>query len=116
MVVAIHVALSLGLALILTPLMSSALGSLPWPLYPHGSAILSTLQQVAAAAGTALFITVMTVGVTSASADGATAVTAQSAGIHLAFFCGVFLALLSAVCSLFVKRPTEPMESAVVTH
>lgn len=42
-----------------TPLMTDALSALPGRLYSHGSAILMTLQQVAGAAGTALFITVM---------------------------------------------------------
>ena len=74
-VVAWHVVLNTGLALMFSPLMTNALGSLPRRLYPHGSAIVATMQQVAGAAGTALFITVMT----TAQVAGAQAGTAASA-------------------------------------
>ena len=59
-IVALHVVLVIGLSLMFTPLMTDALGQLPGDLDSHGSAIMATLQQVAGAAGTALFITVMT--------------------------------------------------------
>ena len=54
-----HMSLSLGLALLFTPLFASGLGALKPHLYSHGSAIVTTLQQVAGAAGTALFIALM---------------------------------------------------------
>jgi DHA2 family lincomycin resistance protein-like MFS transporter len=60
-IIAFHVVLVLGISLMLTPLMTDALGRLPGHLDSHGSAIMATLQQVAGAAGTALFITVMAV-------------------------------------------------------
>jgi DHA2 family lincomycin resistance protein-like MFS transporter len=63
-IIAFHVVLVLGISLMLTPLMTDALGQLPRHLDSHGSAIMATLQQVAGAAGTALFITVMTVAST----------------------------------------------------
>ena len=68
-VLAAYVLLSIGLAFALTPLFTSALGSLPPSLYADGSAVVGTTQQLAGAAGTALFITVMTV----AAGDGGTA-------------------------------------------
>ena len=60
LMLACHVTLSAGLALMFTPLFTSALGSLPMHLYSHGSAMVGTVQQVAGAAGTALFVTVLT--------------------------------------------------------
>src|SRR5690606_2822190 len=54
-----HVTMSLGLAFVFTPLMTTAMGSLPRRLYPHGSAIVGTVQQVAGAAGAALMVAVM---------------------------------------------------------
>ena len=51
--------LSVGLALLFTPLFTAGLGSLPPQLYSHGSAIVGTVQQVAGAAGTALFVALM---------------------------------------------------------
>src|SRR5699024_10208295 len=61
-VVAIHVLLMAGLGLMMTPLMTESLGVLPDHLYSHGSAILTTLQQVAGAFGTAMFVTVAAIG------------------------------------------------------
>ena len=58
-VIAWHVTLNAGLALMFSPLMTNALGALPRRLYPHGSAIVSTIQQVAGAAGTALFLSLI---------------------------------------------------------
>src|SRR5690606_21056083 len=48
-----------GLSAMFTPLFSASLGSLPMRLYSHGSAIVGTAQQVAGAAGTALFVALM---------------------------------------------------------
>nr|WP_226351698.1 MFS transporter [Pseudonocardia sp. ICBG601] len=78
-VVAFHLVLMGGLALMMTPLMTEALGSLPDELYSHGSAILSTLQQVAGALGTALFVTVAALGSAAAGASP------DASGLHAAF-------------------------------
>ena len=56
----IHLVLSTGLAFLFTPAFTTALNPLTPKLYSHGSAILSTLQQVAGAAGVALLVTIMT--------------------------------------------------------
>jgi MFS transporter, DHA2 family, lincomycin resistance protein len=75
--VAMNVVLVLGVSFMVTPLMTDALGRLPGDLDSHGSAILTTLQQVAGAAGTALFVTVMALASagagTGADVDGARA-------------------------------------------
>ena len=54
-----HVIMSLGLAFVFTPLMTTAMGSLPRARYGHGSAIVGTVQQVAGAAGAALLVSIM---------------------------------------------------------
>ncbi|QCW51731.1 multidrug efflux MFS transporter [Nocardioides dongxiaopingii] len=108
-VIALHVVMSIGLALMFTPLMTSALGSLPQQLYSHGSAIVSTLQQVAGAAGTALFITVMTRRTTSATADGTPLVDATAEGIHAALMYGGVISAAAVGVALLVRRPV-PVE------
>jgi len=105
MVVLIHSLLMGGLASVMTPLMTSSLGSLPDELYSHGSAIFSTIQQLAGAAGTALFVTVMTYTATDRLADGATEVDAAQAGIHTAFLYGGIVSLLALAVSFFIGRP-----------
>ncbi|KAB8167154.1 DHA2 family efflux MFS transporter permease subunit [Streptomyces sp. 3MP-14] len=106
--IAVHMVLSAGLGLLMTPLMTSSLGSLPADLYSHGSAILNTLQQLAGAAGTALFITVMTRSATSAVEGGTEPIAAQASGIHDAFLCGAVLALVAAGLSFLIRRPQAP--------
>jgi DHA2 family lincomycin resistance protein-like MFS transporter len=108
-VIGVHCVLSLGLAFMFTPLMTSALGSLPRELYPHGSAIVSTVQQLAGAAGTAVFITLMTVQAAAASAEGVGIVDATASGIHSAFFVAACLSIAVVVLAAFVRTP-EPAE------
>jgi DHA2 family lincomycin resistance protein-like MFS transporter len=99
-VVALHVALVIGLSLMFTPLMTDALGQLPGELDSHGSAIMATLQQVAGAAGTALFITVMTVFATDRT------VAADVTGTQASFVCAAVIATLALPLALLVGRRT----------
>lgn len=104
LLIAAHIVMSSGLALLITPLMTSALGSLPQQLYSHGSALLNTLQQVAGAAGSALFITLMTLGAAGAASGGATATSAQAHGIHVAFMVAAGISVAAVICSFFVPK------------
>ena len=116
LVITIHVALNIGLGFMLTPLLTSALGSLPKRLYSHGSAIVNTLQQVAGAAGTALFITLMTTGTATAVTGGIPALQAQVAGVHSAFLWGAFLSLVPVALSFFVQRPANALPEGAAVH
>lgn len=102
---ACHITLSVGLALVFTPLFSASLGSLPRRLYSHGSATVSTMQQVAAAAGTALFVSTMTaVALTQADA-GAGQIAAEASGIRAAFMVGAILAMVGIGLATLIRRP-----------
>lgn len=116
-VITVHVTLNLGLGCVFTPLLTSALGSLPHALYSHGSATVGTLQQVAGAAGTALFVTLMSVGAASALQNGVDAVQATAAGVHTAFVVGAIVASAAVILAFFVRKPSEiaPGE-AVLAH
>jgi DHA2 family lincomycin resistance protein-like MFS transporter len=105
-VIAMHVVLVIGLSLMLTPLVTDALGQLPKDLDSHGSAIVSTLQQVAGAAGTALFITVMTLA--SSSAAGGTDVV----GARAAFLCAALIATATLPVTFLVGRRGPKTETA----
>lgn len=106
-VVLANILLGLGLAFLFTPLFSSGLGSLPPHLYSHGSALVSTLQQVAGAAGTAIFVALLAVGMASAGETDITVATPAQivSGVHLAFLVGAFVSLANIVVALFVTRP-----------
>ncbi|MBT0769099.1 multidrug efflux MFS transporter [Kineosporia sp. J2-2] len=104
-VIAAHVLLSIGLALMFTPLLTSALGSLPHALYSHGSAIVGTVQQVAGAAGTALFVTVMTRTTAQSLEDGVEPLTGVADGVHAALLWGGIISAAAVVLAFFVGRP-----------
>lgn len=103
--IALHVTLSVGLALLFTPVFTSSLGPLPPALYSHGSAILSTLQQVAGAAGTALLVTLYAARSAALGAQGTAPVLAQQGGIQLAFTVSAYIAALAIPLALGLKRP-----------
>lgn len=100
-----HVVLSVGLAMTFTPLFSASLGSLKPELYSHGSAAIGSIQQVAGAAGTALFVALMARGTAERVAQGLSEPAAMAGGIRVAFFCGALFSLLAVAGAFFVKRP-----------
>ena len=104
-ILAAHVLLCIGLALMFTPLFTASLSSLPMQLYSHGSAILGSVQQVAGAAGVALFIALMTIQSGALLAAGSEPIPAISGGIHAGFLCGAIISLLAVVAAFFVKKP-----------
>ncbi|GAA1626844.1 DHA2 family efflux MFS transporter permease subunit [Georgenia ruanii] len=106
-VLAAHLGLCLGLALLFTPLFTTALGSVRPALYSHGSAILGTAQQLAGAAGIALFVVVMSTRAAALAGTTASDAAALAGGVRAAFLCGAVLSLLVVVAACFVRRP-EP--------
>lgn len=118
-VLACHVVMSLGLAFLFTPLFTTGLGSLERRLYSHGSALVSTLQQVAGAAGTALYIALLAVGIFASGGTGvAEATPGQIAGgVHLAFMAGAVISLAVVVLAFFVRAPKDaPVGHGPVGH
>ncbi|MDQ0575978.1 DHA2 family efflux MFS transporter permease subunit [Agromyces albus] len=111
-----HVVLSAGLAFMFTPLFTSALGSVEPRLYSHGSAIVGTVQQVAGAAGTALFITVLAAVTATVATTGVSSEMAEVAGIRAAFLVGAILSITAVVGAFFVRKPADMMEGAPAAH
>ncbi|WP_129337669.1 MDR family MFS transporter [Cellulomonas endophytica] len=101
--VAAHVVLSAGLALVFTPLFTSSLGDLPAHRYSSGSAVISTAQQVAGAAGTALFVTVLGARSAGLAAAGGDEVTSLAGGVHSALLVGAAISLLAVPVALLVR-------------
>jgi DHA2 family lincomycin resistance protein-like MFS transporter len=114
MLVAIHVLLSAGLAFLFTPGFTTGLNPLPPHLYSHGSAILSTLQQVAGAAGTALLVAIMSGRAAALQATGTATAQATLGGIQLAFGVGTLISLSAVVLAAFMHdtKPSEPADGA----
>ena len=97
--VVLQTIMMVGLAMMFTPLMTDGLSALPDRLYSHGSAIMTTLQQVAGAAGTALFVTVMTKASVSGGAP-------DMPGVHAAFVVAAVIGSVAVVAAFFTaSRP-----------
>ncbi|HEY0607253.1 MAG TPA: MDR family MFS transporter [Herpetosiphonaceae bacterium] len=109
-----HITFNSGLALLFTPIFATGLNQLPRSLHAHGSAIFSTLQQVAGAVGTALLVTIMTTGTEAylhnveSPADPAVQQAALTSGLHTAFAVAGGIALLGLILALFLRRSSPP--------
>jgi len=108
---ACHVTLSVGLAFVFTPLFTASLSSLPHRLYSHGSATVSTIQQVAAAAGTALFVSTMVAVATKHANAGESALVAQAAGIKVAFLVGACITTVGIPLAAILRKGEQVDEA-----
>ncbi|MBB1245343.1 multidrug efflux MFS transporter [Streptomyces durbertensis] len=114
LVLALHTLLMVSLAATFTPCFTLGMGGLPPHLYSHGSSMLGTLQQVSAALGTALVVTVMSARGSSLVAGGADAVSAQVSGMKLAFVVAALLSLVAVAVAVRLpnRAPApEPQDS-----
>ncbi|WP_375430943.1 DHA2 family efflux MFS transporter permease subunit [uncultured Friedmanniella sp.] len=111
LLVAYHLVLSLGLACLFTPAFTTALNPLPPSLYSHGSAILSTLQQVAGAAGTALLVGIYAGRAATLAGSGTPALLASGEGLQRAFAVAAVVGVGAVICALFLTS-TAPESGA----
>ncbi|WP_330185053.1 multidrug efflux MFS transporter [Nocardia sp. NBC_01503] len=109
----LHILLMASLAAAFTPVFTLGLGALPMHLYSHGSSMLGTLQQVAAAFGTALVVTVMSSRATSLLDSGTPALDAHLGGMRLAFAVSAALSLLVIVMAVLLPNRAPAMDHTV---
>jgi DHA2 family lincomycin resistance protein-like MFS transporter len=102
-----HIAMSLGFAFLFGPLFTASLSSVPPQLYSYGSALLGSIQQLAGAAGVALFVALMSSRAASLNVENVVPVPpeALTEGIKLAFVVGASIVLVAFVISFFVRKP-----------
>ena len=110
---AAHLLLTLGLAFMFTPLFTTALGALPHRLRSYGSATLGTVQQVAGAAGTALFVTVMA---TVAGTAVGTPEETLAAGARASFLAVGAIWLVGLVAAGFLTKPEDAPSGPPAGH
>jgi len=94
-------------------LFTTALNPLPHSLHSHGSALLSALQQLGGAAGTALLIGLMVSGTATAMAAGADPITAEVEGLQHGYLAAAIVSLLIVVLSFFMPGKKKPEELPV---
>jgi len=113
-----HMLLMVGISLVMMPVQTHGLNQLTPELYPHGTAIFSTLSQVAGAIGTALFISRMSnsvaknVKLLEDPNDPAQMLQAQISGYQDAFELGLVLAIVSLVLALLIRKRSGKASSA----
>ncbi|CQR55615.1 Lincomycin resistance protein LmrB [Paenibacillus riograndensis SBR5] len=109
-VIVLHSALMVGVSMIFMPAQTNGINQLPMELYPDGTAIMNTLQQVAGAIGTALAVSIMTAGSksymesVSNPSDPANLLPAFTQGVQNAFVFGMAMAIIGLVVAFFLKR------------
>jgi hypothetical protein len=99
-----------GSALLNTPVMRLGLGSLPESLHGHATAGLTTLQMVAGAGASSLFVALMSYGATHA-AVGTSLTTAAATGVHDASLAAAVLSVLTVLIAFRVPRVTAVLAS-----
>ena len=104
-VIAGHFTLSVGLAFAFTPLFTASMSSVAPQFYSHASAIVGSVQQVAGAAGIALFVAVLSLQTAAGAAAGLGELDALAAGVRAGFLCGAVVSVLMVVAAFFVKKP-----------
>ncbi|MFD0478433.1 MFS transporter [Nonomuraea thailandensis] len=102
-----HALLMVSLAATFTPVFTLGLGAVPPRLYSHGSSILSTLQQVSAAFGTALVVTVMSARADALKSSGVTEALASLGGMRLAFVIGAVLSVAVVIAALLLPARAD---------
>ena len=100
-----HVLLMVSLAALFTPVFTLSLGALPAHLYSHGSSFLGTTQQVSAAIGTAVAVTVLTSRSNALIEGGAAPSAAFVGGLQWAFGAAAIIGV--AVVGLTLLLPSR---------
>lgn len=114
-VLGMHTLLMLSLAAVFTPVFTLGLGALPAHLYSHGSSMLGTLQQVAAALGTALVVAVMAGRADSRIEAGVTETLARLDGMRLAFVISAALSLGMIGIAVLLPKQVKPADAPTET-
>jgi EmrB/QacA subfamily drug resistance transporter len=123
--VILHAIRMLGISMVMMPVSTNGLNQLPASLYPHGTAMNNTINQVSGAIGTALLVTVMSnysqsyaarlmedalktaPAAEMAEVQEQIAMKAMLEGINYTFFLSAFIAGLALLLSFFIKRAKQ---------
>jgi DHA2 family lincomycin resistance protein-like MFS transporter len=102
--------LMVSVSAIMMPAQTNGLNQLPKRLYPHGTAVISTLQPIAGAIGVSVFISILNarqanyLSNTETPDDPATIDLAMVAGVELVYFTAFIFSIVAVVMALRVYR------------
>jgi len=109
-IIALHIITMVGVSMVMMPAQTNGLNQLPRELYPDGTAIMNTLQQVAGAIGTAVAISILSSGAegfmstVEDKANPLNPLLAFTAGVQDAFVFAIIMGIVGLVVALFIKR------------
>ncbi|MFC7687563.1 DHA2 family efflux MFS transporter permease subunit [Ureibacillus sp. GCM10028918] len=129
-IIMIYTLRMIGISMVMMPIMTNGLNSLPARLNPHGTASNNTIQQVAGSIGTALLIAIMNKRTTATGEELAAQAQANATGpmtqeqmatmkaqitqqalldgIQYSFLIATGITVVALVLSLFLKRSVSP--------
>lgn len=116
-----YILLMVSVSAIMMPAETNGLNQLPKHLYPHGTAVMTTLQPVAGAIGVSAFISIMNakqrrvLETVSNPTDPLEISKAMVSGVELVYLIGFGFAVLALIVSFFVYR-AEPKEMEELTQ
>lgn len=107
-IIAFHIIMFVGITLTMMPAQTNGLNQLPRQLYPDGTAIMNTLQQVAGAIGTAVAITIMSISTANyVNANGNTVAAKLEGsiqGVQNSITFGLIIAIIGFLLSLLLRN------------
>lgn len=109
----------LGISMVMMPVSTTGFNQLPKPLYPHGTAMNNTMQQVSGATGTALLVTIMSIRTEyhakylneTSNVNEQVMDQAMLAGINDAFFTAIFFSAGALALAMFLKPAKQEQVS-----
>ncbi|MDN2450887.1 MULTISPECIES: MDR family MFS transporter [Leuconostoc] len=98
----------LGLVLVLMPIQTEAFNALPLTIIPDGSAMFTTIRQLAASFGTAALVTIMTKSAANYQLhhQHASSSLVNLHGVHITFLTAALLMLVAAAMTRLLKPKT----------
>ncbi|WP_432363749.1 MDR family MFS transporter [Sporosarcina sp. UB5] len=115
-----YILIMVSVSAIMMPAQTNGLNQLPKRLYPHGTAVMSTLQPIGGAIGISVFISILNARQlkflegSATPTDVATINLGMVAGIELVYFIAFAMSIVAVVLAFFVYRakPEEVEETA----
>lgn len=110
LIVALHIGLMVGISMVWMPAQTNGLNQLPPELYPHGTAVMNTLQQVAGAIGTAVAISILTKGMekylhnSPAPKELTEMANAMTFGSQNVFFFAMIVTIIGLAIAFSIRR------------
>lgn len=112
LIVIYYIVLMVSVSATMMPVETNGLNQLPKKLYPHGTAVLTTLQPVAGAIGVSVFISLMNAKQLHYLKNAEnpeypeTIAQAMVAGVELVYFVGFIMSLIAIILAFKVYRAT----------